>query len=63
MTHKYRIGQLVRYSPPFGAPVAKGDFTIVRLLPETDYRIKAKNELNERVAHERELKPLKESDE
>lgn len=56
MPHKFRIGQLVKYSPPFGIPTPKGDFTIVRLLPETEYRIKAKGEPNERVARERELR-------
>jgi hypothetical protein len=62
MAHKYRIGQLVRYSPPFGTPASKGEYTIVRLLPEMDYRIKSKGELNERVARERELRPLNDSE-
>jgi hypothetical protein len=55
MPHKYCLAQLVKY---FGAQVAVVDFTIVRLLPEKDYRIKAKHELNERVAREYELRPV-----
>jgi hypothetical protein len=62
MPHKFRLGQLVRYFPPFGAHAAKGDFTIVRLLPETGYRIKAKDEPNERVARESELRPAADPD-
>ena len=46
---------------PFGAPFGDraGDleFTIVTLLPEASYRIKAADEPNERVAREYELKP------
>ena len=34
---------------------------IVRLLPETEYRIKAKDEPNERVARESELRPAAET--
>ena len=59
MSHKFRLGQLVKYvGAPFGAKVADLDFTIVRLLPETEYRIKTKDEPNERVARERELRPV-----
>ena len=58
MPHKFRIGQSVRYFPPFGIRVAKVDFKVVRLLPETEYRIKAENEPNERVARENELRPV-----
>ncbi len=57
MPHKFRLGQLVRYVPPFGIRAPNVDFTIVRLLPETEYRIKAKDEPNERVARERDLRP------
>ena len=62
MPHKFHVGQLVRYFPPFGVPTVKTDFTIVRLLPEKEYRIKAKYELNERVARERELRPVSDLD-
>ena len=62
MPHKFRLGQLVRYLPPFGVRAAEGDFTIVRLLPETEYRIKAKDEPNERVARESELRPAADPD-
>ena len=63
MSHKFRLGQLVRYvRAPLGAQVADVDFMIVHLLPETEYRIKAKEEPNERVARERELRPAVDSD-
>jgi hypothetical protein len=63
MLHKFRLGQLVKYvGAPFGAQVADLDFTIVRLLPETEYRIKAKDEPNERAARERELRPAVDPD-
>ena len=63
MPHKFCLGQLVRYvSAPFSARGVKGDFTIVRLLPETEYRIKAKDEPNERVARESELRPAADPD-
>jgi hypothetical protein len=58
MPHKFRIGQSVRYLPPFGIRAAKVDFKVVRLLPEMEYRIKAENEPNERVARENELRPV-----
>jgi hypothetical protein len=62
MPHKFRVGQLVRYVPPFGTRAPDVDFTIVRLLPEMEYRIKAKDEPNERVARERELRPAMDPD-
>jgi hypothetical protein len=60
--HKFRLGQLVRYVPPFGTRAPNVDFTIVRLLPETEYRIKAKDEPNERIARESELRPAADPD-
>jgi hypothetical protein len=58
MPHKFRVGQSVRYAgAPFGARAGQLDFTIVCLLPEARYRIKAAGEPNERVAREYELKP------
>jgi hypothetical protein len=62
MPHKFRLGQLVRYVPPFGTRAPNVDFTIVRLLPEMEYRIKAKDEPNERVARERELRSTRDPD-
>jgi hypothetical protein len=59
MPHKSCLGQLVKYvGAPFGARVTDVNFTIVRLLPKKEYRIKAKHELNERVAREYELRPV-----
>jgi len=59
-THKYSIGQSVRYTAgPFGRFGASGSFKIVRLLPpegdELQYRIKSAGEAFERVAKESQL--------
>jgi hypothetical protein len=59
-THKYSIGQNVRYtSGPFGRFGASGSFKIVKLLPpegdEHQYRIKSTGEAFERVAKESQL--------
>ena len=59
-THKYSIGQNVRYtSGPFGRFGAGGSFKIVKLLPqegdEQQYRIKSAAEAFERVAKESQL--------
>lgn len=59
-THKFQVGQLVYYSAPtFGRTPAKGDFTVVKLLPsegdEQQYRIKSNGEAFERVAKESQL--------
>jgi hypothetical protein len=62
MLHKYRLGQSVRYfGAPFGARAGDLEFTIVALLPEASYRIKAVDEPTERVAREYELRPTAES--
>jgi hypothetical protein len=59
-THKYSIGQSVRYTAgPFGRFGASGSFKIVKLLPpegdEQQYRIKSTGEAFERVAKESQL--------
>ena len=59
-THKYSIGQSVRYtSGPFGRFGASGSFKVVKLLPpegdEQQYRIKSMGEAFERVAKESQL--------
>jgi hypothetical protein len=59
-THKFSIGQSVRYtSGPFGRFGAGGSFKIVKLLPsdgdEQQYRIKSAAEAFERVAKESQL--------
>lgn len=59
-THKFSIGQNVRYtSGPFGRFGASGSFKIVKLLPsdgdEQQYRIKSAGEAFERVAKESQL--------
>ena len=59
-SHKYTLGQNVRYtSGPFGRLSANGSFKIVKLLPlegdEHQYRIKGTGEAFERVAKESQL--------
>lgn len=59
--HKYKIGQLVEFSPlRSGVPASARDYKIVRLTPPEDgspmYRIKSTGEAFERVAKEVELK-------
>jgi hypothetical protein len=59
-THKYSIGQNVRYTAgPFSRFGASGSFKIVKLLPpegdEQQYRIKSAGEAFERVAKESQL--------
>jgi hypothetical protein len=59
-THKYSIGQSVRYTAgPFSRFGASGSFKVVKLLPpegdEQQYRIKSIGEAFERVAKESQL--------
>ncbi len=59
-THRYTLGQSVRYTAgPFGRFGASGSFKIVKLLPsdgeEFQYRIKSTGEAFERVAKESQL--------
>lgn len=59
-THKFSIGQNVRYTAgPFGRFGASGSFKVVKLLPpegdEQQYRIKSAGEAFERVAKESQL--------
>ena len=59
-SHKYSIGQNVRYTAgPFGRFGASGSFKVVKLLPpegdEHTYRIKSTGEAFERVAKESQL--------
>ena len=59
-THKYSIGQNVRYTAgPFTRAGSNGSFTVVKLLPtdgdEHQYRIKSVGEAFERVAKESQL--------
>lgn len=59
-THKYSIGQNVRYTAgPFSRTGSSGAFTVVKLLPlegdEHQYRIKSNGEAFERVAKESQL--------
>jgi hypothetical protein len=59
--HKFKIGQVVDFSPSLraGVPASVREYKILRLLPheggERTYRIKATAEAFERVARESEL--------
>ena len=58
--HKYSIGQLVYFEGPFQFDAARGQYTIVKLVPiEKDnkvvYRIKNATEAFERTAEEYQL--------
>jgi hypothetical protein len=58
--HKFKIGQLVSFSPgKLTLASAARDYKIVRLMPPENgtpcYRIKSMSEPFERVANEREL--------
>lgn len=58
-THKYSLGQSVRYTAGPGRFGASGSFKVVKLLPsegdEQQYRIKSVGEAFERVAKESQL--------
>jgi hypothetical protein len=59
-THKFSIGQNVRYTAgPFSRSGASGSFKVIKLLPsegdEQQYRIKSAGEAFERVAKESQL--------
>jgi hypothetical protein len=58
-THKYSIGQSVRFTSGPGRFGANGSFKVVKLLPtdgdEQQYRIKSVGEAFERVAKESQL--------
>ncbi len=59
-SHKYTIGQTVRYTAgPFSRLSATGSFKVIKLLPlegdEHQYRIKNSGEAFERVAKESQL--------
>jgi hypothetical protein len=62
-THKYRVGQKVQLIvTPFERFVLKGDYRILRQLPEAHgefyYRIKSANEPFERVVKESQLQRM-----
>lgn len=59
-SHKFRVGQTVRYSSPYTHGFGVNDgFKVVKLLPsdgeELQYRIKSAAEPHERVAKESQL--------
>jgi hypothetical protein len=59
-SHKFKVGQLVDYSPGrLGMPAWSREYKIVRLLPaeggDNQYRIKSVAETFERIAKESQL--------
>ena len=58
--YKFKIGELVQLTRTAMIDAARGQYEIVRLLPEVDgvplYRIKNRGENHERVAKETDLK-------
>ncbi len=60
MTHKFKVGQTVYFTPGRGTMLASGQaYEVVRCLPrdggQYQYRIKCKAEAFERLARESEL--------
>ena len=59
--HKFRVGQKVRFSPDMGQD-GRGNFTVVRLLPETggvlQYQIKSDLDGHDRMVRENQLADL-----
>jgi hypothetical protein len=59
--HKFQVGQSVGLIPRVIRQAAKGNYEIVRLMPENEddpmYRIKSTAERYERVVPESELEP------
>jgi hypothetical protein len=60
MPHKYRVGQMVSYSPGiFRLPAHEAPYKVTMLLPsdgtENQYRIKSLSEPHERMARESQL--------
>jgi hypothetical protein len=57
--HKFKIGQSVNCTGPFGSARASGIYTITQLLPpegdDYQYKIKSAAEPHERVAKESQL--------
>ena len=59
LSHKFRIGQLVRLAPAISRNVPGGSYEVIKKLPENrgefEYRIKSMNEPHDRVVRESEL--------
>jgi quercetin dioxygenase-like cupin family protein len=60
MQHKYKVGQIVHFSPNMShAASARGSYEVVRLLPsetlDFQYRVKKSSDGQERVVKESEL--------
>jgi len=59
-THKFAVGQALYFSPGLGEErKSKGDYKVVRQLPETDnmfqYRIKSEMDGQERIVREDQI--------
>ena len=62
MSHKFTVGQSVRFSPDrLQESASRGRFKVVRLLPESasvpQYRVKSQVDGHERVVREDQLAP------
>jgi len=59
-THKFKIGQIVLFSPSLGHNIPRGSYIITKRLPEHDgefeYRVRSSNEPHERLVRENQLK-------
>jgi hypothetical protein len=62
MPHKFNVGDAVILRPALSQNVPGGVYEVIKVLPnrngEPEYRIKSANEPHERVARERELRPV-----
>jgi hypothetical protein len=55
MTHAFSVGQFVTLEPSPLRLVSTGEFEVLNLLPDRQYRIKNVRENYDRVAQERDL--------
>ena len=56
MKHAFAVGQTVTLAFAHRRQAPPGDYKVVRLLPDRQYRIKSVSENNERVVRENELR-------
>ena len=58
-THKFAVGQKVRFTPDMGQVANRGEtFVVVRLLPEAQYQIRSEMDGHARVVRESQLADL-----
>jgi hypothetical protein len=54
-SHKFKVADIVTFTPAAGRFAPSGVFEVVKVLPGGEYHIKSANEPHERVARESEL--------